>query len=270
MNRDAFLSILKTELNQLPTAQRDDIINDYAQYFDDAIAAGRNETDVIAQLGAPQQLARELFAQHQLDAWEAHKTPNNFISVLTSSFRLGAIRFGLSLPFLLGIIGSAFLSLISYIVFITGVLWLCLSLSQMLFNWPAPNQFILNDSGIGPWFVMADSNMNAPAIDITGKDNQAFKIEHQADGGVTLHARDHNGELTLIRNADGSIKTLDVKKGEEHLQISHLRTISPIERLLLSLGMILISFFSIRLAKKYWTRTWAWWRAELDKHITRH
>ncbi|AXF86465.1 hypothetical protein DTO96_102219 [Ephemeroptericola cinctiostellae] len=270
MNRDAFLAALKAQLNQLPTAQRDDIISDYAQYFDDAMTAGRNETDVIAQLGTPQQLARELFAQHQLDAWEAHKTPNNFISVLTSSFRLGAIRFGLSLPFLLGVIGSALLSLISYIVFITGILWLCLSLSQIFFSWPAPNQFILNDSGIGPWFVMTDSDMNAPAIDIMGKDNQAFKIEHQPDGGVTLHARDRNGELTLIKNADGSIKTLDVKKGEEHLQISRLHTISPFERLLLSLGMILASFFSIRLAKKWWVRTWAWWRAELDKHIVTH
>lgn len=266
MNRNIFLTTLKSQLSRLPAAQQDEIMSDYAQYIDDAINAGRAEADVIAQLGNPQQLARELFAQQQLNAWESHKTANNLISVLASGLRLGAVRFGLSLPFLLSVIGSAILSAVSYLIFITGALWLCLSLSQMLFNWPTPNQFIFNDSGIGPWFVATDSQMDAPEINITGKNNQGFKIEHQPDGGIILHAQDQNGELTLTRNADGTIKNLDVTKGEEHLQISHLHSISPAARLWLSLAMLLLSFLGIRLAKKWWTRTWAWWRVELDKH----
>lgn len=268
MNRRTFFSTLEAQLGTLSAAQRQDIMADYAQYLDDAISSGRSEADVIAQLGDPQQLARELCAQQHLNTWESHKTPSNFMRVLSSSFRLGAVRFGLSLPFLLGLLGSTVMSIIGYVVLLTSTVGLLIGGSQWLLNWPAPNQFILNDSGIGPWFIMNDSDLNAPNIDITGTDNKAFKIERQADGGVILHARDAQGELTLERNADGSIKQLEVLKGEEHLRINHLQTLPPIGRFWLSLGMLIASIFAIRLAKKWRIQTWAWWRNELNKHIT--
>ena len=57
MTRDEFLIRLRTLVNDLPPEEREDVMNYYTEYFDDA--GPENEQQVIRQLGSPENVARE-------------------------------------------------------------------------------------------------------------------------------------------------------------------------------------------------------------------
>ena len=73
MNKAAFLRCLRDGLAGLPAQDIDEILADYAAYFDEAHASGRSEEDVAAALGDPKRLARELRAETGLRRWENHR-----------------------------------------------------------------------------------------------------------------------------------------------------------------------------------------------------
>ena len=58
MNRKEFMERLKELLRDLPSGERDEAIQYYNDYFDDAGA--ENETRVIEELGSPEQVARTI------------------------------------------------------------------------------------------------------------------------------------------------------------------------------------------------------------------
>jgi len=106
MTRDHFLETLHDGLAGLPPRERDDIVADYAQYFNEAAAAGRSEAEVAAALGDPARLARELKAESGLRRWEDHHSPGNLIAALVALGALAAVDVVILLPILcvLGII----------------------------------------------------------------------------------------------------------------------------------------------------------------------
>ena len=57
MTKDEFLIRLRTLVSDLPPEEREDVMNYYAEYFDDA--GPENEQQVIRQLGSPEDVARE-------------------------------------------------------------------------------------------------------------------------------------------------------------------------------------------------------------------
>ncbi|AOJ00411.1 hypothetical protein WS70_00090 [Burkholderia mayonis] len=101
MKQDAFIQRLRQELGSLPKREIDEIVADYREYIGDALAAGRAEEDVIAALGDPAKLARELKAQANFRQWEERRSFGNLMRVVGSIAGLGLLHVILLVPFLL-------------------------------------------------------------------------------------------------------------------------------------------------------------------------
>ena len=100
MNRDGFLRSLRDGLAGLPAHEIDDIVADYAAYFDEAHASGRSEPEVAAALGDPGRLARELRAETGLRRWENHRSLRNSATALLALGGLAAVDVLFLLPLL--------------------------------------------------------------------------------------------------------------------------------------------------------------------------
>lgn len=101
MKQDVFIETLRRELSSLPKQAVDEIIADYHEYIGDALAAGRREEDVIAALGDPVKLARELKAQANYRQWQNRRSFGNLIRVIVSISGLGLLNVLLLVPFML-------------------------------------------------------------------------------------------------------------------------------------------------------------------------
>jgi uncharacterized membrane protein len=108
MKQDVFIEALRQELGSLPQQAVDEIIADYREYIGDALAAGRREEDVIAALGDPVKLGRELKAQANYRQWQSRRSVGNLIRVIVSISGLGLLNVLLLVPFML------------YLVMLTG------------------------------------------------------------------------------------------------------------------------------------------------------
>lgn len=60
MSRALFMAKLKEGLSGLPQSEMDEIASDYEHHFVEAAATGQSEDDIVARLGDPARLAREL------------------------------------------------------------------------------------------------------------------------------------------------------------------------------------------------------------------
>lgn len=136
MKQDAFIQKLRDELGSLPKSTIDDIIADYREYIGDALAAGRDEQEVIAALGDPVKLARELKAQASYREWESHRSFRNLARVVASIAGLGLLNMLLLIPFMIYL---AFLT-IGYVVsiglVIAGIAGVATLGSHQVFGWP--------------------------------------------------------------------------------------------------------------------------------------
>ena len=125
MNRELFLSELRTALRGLNPQEIDDIVSDYRAHFAEALAAGRSEREVATALGDPQRLARELRAETGLRRWQQRRTPGNYFGALVALCGLAAVDLIILLPVLcvLGLIAFVMcIVLIALIVAGFGVL----------------------------------------------------------------------------------------------------------------------------------------------------
>lgn len=67
MNRQAFITELRKELNGIPRVDIEDIIRDQEEMISDALAAGRTEDDVVQSFGDPKELAKSLKAEIKIE-----------------------------------------------------------------------------------------------------------------------------------------------------------------------------------------------------------
>jgi uncharacterized membrane protein len=129
MNRDAFLCILSDGLDGLPAHEIDDILADYAAYFDEARASGRSEEDVAAALGDPRRLARELRAESGLRRWENHRSLSNSGAALLALGGLAAVDILFLLPLLFAVMLA--MIVMGLVIFVLGIVGIGLLLSLL-------------------------------------------------------------------------------------------------------------------------------------------
>jgi len=222
MNRDTFLQALSEALSTLSAAERDEILQDYASYFADALADGQSETDVATKLGDPAKLARELIAQRRLGAWEQRKSSKNLWALCVATAALGVLNLALAIPVLFYLAVLTMLSVVGGSLALAGLVLVVLAASQGLFGWPAPNQFVLNTSGIGPVVMDGSVSSQAPQIHIQGDGpHESVRVDHGADGRVSIQASEGSKTFSLEKNADGSIKKIDMRDGDKQVALSN-------------------------------------------------
>jgi len=122
MNREMFLRLLRQGLDGLPPGEIDEILADYAAYFDEARASGRSEENVAAALGDPRRLARELRAESGLRRWESHRSFGNFVAALLALAGLAAVDLFFLLPVLAAVaLAAAILAALLAVIAAVGL-----------------------------------------------------------------------------------------------------------------------------------------------------
>lgn len=89
MTKETFLKQLDASLNRLPFEERQDILQDFEEHFSNAFADGKTEEEIIAALGSPQQIAKELLASYHLEKVENNMTTANIIRAVWAVIGLG-------------------------------------------------------------------------------------------------------------------------------------------------------------------------------------
>lgn len=122
MNRDLFLSELRTALSGLPPQEIEDIVADYRTHFSEAQGAGRNEQEVADALGDPKRLAKELRAETGLRRWQHRRTPGNYFGAMVALCGLAAVDLIILLPlmFILGLMAFV-IGVVLFALIVTGL-----------------------------------------------------------------------------------------------------------------------------------------------------
>ncbi|WP_321904858.1 DUF1700 domain-containing protein [Paraburkholderia tropica] len=175
MTQDAFIQQLRHELRSLPKHVVDDIVADYREYIGDALAAGRSEADVIAALGDPVKLARELRAQASFRQWETRRSFGNLLRVIVSIAGLGLVQLFLLVPFIFYLTLLTCGYVLSATMLVTGLATVVLLSSHHAFGWPSTDRIPFSFQGSSE-----DSNESADDGDVS---------QRRADGDAAMLKR---------------------------------------------------------------------------------
>ncbi|PMS14990.1 hypothetical protein C0Z18_29260 [Trinickia dabaoshanensis] len=221
MKQDAFIQRLRQSLASLPKQEVEEIVADYREYIGDAIAAGRSEEDVIAALGDPDKLAREIKAQATYRQWQARRSFGNLARVVASVAGLGLLNLILLVPFII------YLSLLTVGYVVSGALALAGLLaavyvgSHQAFGWPAADKPTIHVSKGTGRAASAASSVNghegsdqAPDLGTVKVDGDDFVLA--LDEGDKASIVTHAGVLEL-KNDDGDTKIVALGNGADKL-----------------------------------------------------
>ncbi len=70
MKKEEFIASLKYELKSISPVEREEIVRDQEEYIRDAIAAGRNEEEVVDSLGSPKAFAAGITIESKFQKME--------------------------------------------------------------------------------------------------------------------------------------------------------------------------------------------------------
>lgn len=220
MKQDAFIQRLRQALGSLPKRDADEIVADYREYIGDALSAGRTEEDVIAALGEPEKLARELKAQANFRQWEERRSFGNLMRVVGSIAGLGLLHLVLLVPFLLYMLVLT----LGYVFFgaltVAGLVTLVAFGSHYVFGTPVPG--VLPFGGGAAQLGAAGASGKADGKGATdGKAAQTGKIAQDPKSASAAAADALNdakelrveGERYVLDLHDGSRVSIVTRKG---------------------------------------------------------
>lgn len=229
MKQDAFIQQLRQELGSLPKEAVDDIVADYREYIGDALAAGRQEEEVIAALGDPVKLARELKAQANYRQWEKRRSFGNLMRVVGAVAGLGLLPFLLLAPFLLYLLVLTLGYVVSGGLAVAGFVMLLTFASHHLFGTPsldAASHKVIDIEGngsvhIGKGASAADAaDLNEKAADALSDfkdlriDGNRFVLDLHDGSKASLVTK--SGPIS-IRKEDGKLDISTVSDGTRQL-----------------------------------------------------
>lgn len=101
MTKYSFLDELGRLLAKLPKDDRREVMQDYEEHFAFAIEAGKSDEEVIASLGSPEQIAKEVIADYHVELARSSKRVKDISNAVRAVFAAGGLGF-LNLVFVLG------------------------------------------------------------------------------------------------------------------------------------------------------------------------
>ncbi|MGE7604445.1 DUF1700 domain-containing protein [Peribacillus sp. NPDC097675] len=108
MNKEQFLKQLEASLKRLSLEERQDILQDYEEYFAIGIDKGKSEQEISASLGNPRQIAKELLASYHLQQVEQTTSAGNIIRAVWAVIGLGFFNLVIVLGPLIALLGLVF------------------------------------------------------------------------------------------------------------------------------------------------------------------
>lgn len=214
MKQDAFIQRLRQALGSLPKRDVDEIVADYREYIGDALSAGRTEEDVIAALGEPEKLARELKAQANFRQWEERRSFGNLMRVVGSIAGLGLLHLVLLVPFLLYMLVLT----LGYVFFgaltVAGLVTLVAFGSHYVFGTPVPGALPFGGGAAQLGAAGASGKADGKGAQ-TGKIAQDPKSASAAAADALNDAKELRveGERYVLDLHDGSRVSIVTRKG---------------------------------------------------------
>lgn len=89
MNKNQFITELDRSLQKLPTAERQDIIQDFEEHFSFGLEEGKSAEEISSALGSPQQIAKEMVATYHIEKVETTASTGNIIRAVWAVIGLG-------------------------------------------------------------------------------------------------------------------------------------------------------------------------------------
>ena len=108
MNKETFLKQLDSSLTKFPQDERQDIIQDYEEYFAIGLEEGKTEEQIAAALGSPSQIAKELIATYHLEKVEKTASAGNIMRAVWAVIGLGFFNFVIVLGPFIALVGIVF------------------------------------------------------------------------------------------------------------------------------------------------------------------
>lgn len=108
MTKEHFLQALNEQLQKLPNDERQEILRDYEEYFEAAKLEGKSDAEVLASLGSPKQIAKELLATYYVEELEKSPSTSNIFRAMWAGIGLGFLNIVFVLGPFVGIVGVLF------------------------------------------------------------------------------------------------------------------------------------------------------------------
>ncbi|MES9737262.1 DUF1700 domain-containing protein [Peribacillus frigoritolerans] len=153
MNKEQFLKQLNASLTRLSLEEREDILQDYEEYFEIGMEEGKSEQEISKSLGNPKQISKELMATYHLDQVEQTTSAGNVMRAVWAVIGLGFFNLVIVLgPFiaLIGVVIAGWVSAIAFILAPLGALFNLVLGNFQLFDL----FFALGLCGIGIFIAM--------------------------------------------------------------------------------------------------------------------
>lgn len=224
MKLDAFVQRLRQGLASLPKQEVDEIVADYREYIGDAMAAGRNEEEVIAALGDPDKLAREIKAQATYRQWEARRSFGNLARVMASIAGLGLLNLILLVPFMLYLALLTVGYMVSGAVALAGLLLLVCVGSHQMFGWPPGDKPSIH-VGTRSTHAASAASKASGSDDEDASDQAPDLGDVKVEGGNFVLSLDDGSQASIVtrngpvvlKNEDGNMKIVAVGNGADKL-----------------------------------------------------
>jgi len=89
MNKQTYLTQLKSALSGMPEAELNDILYDYEEHFDAALESGETEEAILEQLGRPEVVAKQFRLSKVIQRAEEKPSSVNLFRAVLASIGLG-------------------------------------------------------------------------------------------------------------------------------------------------------------------------------------
>jgi len=130
MTKQQFFQQLHKLLAKLPDSEKQDIMQDYEEYFAFGLQDGKSEEQIVTSLGSPKQISKELLASYHIERATTTTTTANLLRAVWAVIGLGFFNIIIVLgPFavLLGLVISGWFAgagfILAPILFVLNVLF---------------------------------------------------------------------------------------------------------------------------------------------------
>jgi uncharacterized membrane protein len=106
MVKNEFLDKLEYLLSRVPEQDRKEMLYDYQEHFEIGLANGRSQAELIAELGDPHVIARDLLADYRIGRAEKDKTPSNMGRAILATISLSFFNLLIILGPVVGLFGA--------------------------------------------------------------------------------------------------------------------------------------------------------------------
>lgn len=122
MTKEQFLKSLEKGLSKVPDEEREDILRDFEEHFISGEEEGKSEAEIIAALGSPQHIAKELVATYRIDQIESNVSAGNIVRAVWAVIGLSFFNLIIVLGPFIALVAIVFAGWVTCVSFVASPL----------------------------------------------------------------------------------------------------------------------------------------------------